>query len=588
MSSSVRKEFGELDIEISSSSILEKLTNIVHLYKIPPLRLANAWFAYSSKRSGINLCLEEIESWEEKEVRRNFTRVGSSSQTKPRVFTKEDIHSVVSPVDEDNVLSSYGASQHSSQKRPWSTPDSHVTKYRHSQSGQTPAPFQSPSLYSTSFSIPSTPFSERTTAGEVCCQLNTQNASSPSWKGSGELADIDLSGQSQAMSNGHKYMFQRLSDKVAVLNDQVEEKEDRFMSKYEIDELDHVDMPRQESVTVVGRICCDSEGKLNSQSILLEGSMRTSGGQSIHLDVTDTKDYSLFSGQIVAVKGINNSSEKSRLVALDLLTSVAEKPPSIKNDVCLSVLVACGPFTTHSNLLYEPLDCLMSLVEKETPDLVILLGPFVDSDHPMIKNCEISTTFENHFTEVLRNHVFARVKKTSTSVLIVPSQRDVHHEYVYPQPAFSMPMKPDNVHLCPDPATVTVNGIVFGLTSTDVLPHIRSNEVVNFSDGRDRLAVLAKHLLHQRHFYPLYPSNESVNLDYHRWAEGASMSVTPHVIILPSNLKTFTKDVEGTLSVNPGRLSKGQGGGTYACLKLTPERGQHSVTDSCIAQVIRI
>ena len=31
--------------------------------------------------------------------------------------------------------------------------------------------------------------------------------------------------------------------------------------------------------------------------------------------------------------------------------------------------------------------------------------------------------------------------------------------------------------MAPDPATITLNGIVFGLTSTDVLPHIRSNEM---------------------------------------------------------------------------------------------------------------
>ena len=58
---------------------------------------------------------------------------------------------------------------------------------------------------------------------------------------------------------------------------------------------------------MVGRICCDSNGKMNSKSVLLEGSRDTSSGKTIPLDLSQLSSYSLFPGQIVAAEGINST-----------------------------------------------------------------------------------------------------------------------------------------------------------------------------------------------------------------------------------------------------------------------------------------
>lgn len=42
-------------------------------------------------------------------------------------------------------------------------------------------------------------------------------------------------------------------------------------------------------------------------------------------------------------------------------------------------------------------------------------------------------------------------------------------------------------------------------------------------------------------FYPLYPSPEDVNIDYEVFDLYSRMPSTPHVLILPSDLKQFTK-----------------------------------------------
>ena len=50
---------------------------------------------------------------------------------------------------------------------------------------------------------------------------------------------------------------------------------------------------------VIGRICCDSNGKLNSQSVVLEGSQELSSGQQIKLDLSELRQFALFPGQVM-------------------------------------------------------------------------------------------------------------------------------------------------------------------------------------------------------------------------------------------------------------------------------------------------
>ena len=51
---------------------------------------------------------------------------------------------------------------------------------------------------------------------------------------------------------------------------------------------------------MVGRICCDSEGRLNEHSILLEGSIDLSNGARTKLDVSKLDNFKLFPGQVSA------------------------------------------------------------------------------------------------------------------------------------------------------------------------------------------------------------------------------------------------------------------------------------------------
>ena len=51
-------------------------------------------------------------------------------------------------------------------------------------------------------------------------------------------------------------------------------------------------------VTLLGQIGCDSNGKLNHKSVILEGDLEHSSGAQIPVDLSELKEYSLFPGQV--------------------------------------------------------------------------------------------------------------------------------------------------------------------------------------------------------------------------------------------------------------------------------------------------
>lgn len=59
-----------------------------------------------------------------------------------------------------------------------------------------------------------------------------------------------------------------------------------------------------EEVVVVGRVCCEGEGKLNLQSIFLEGSRASSNACRVRLDLSACPEFALFPGQAVAVRAL--------------------------------------------------------------------------------------------------------------------------------------------------------------------------------------------------------------------------------------------------------------------------------------------
>ncbi len=130
------------------------------------------------------------------------------------------------------------------------------------------------------------------------------------------------------------------------------------------------------------------------------------------------------------------------------------------------------------------------------------------------------------------------------------------------------------VHLVSNPSTIKVNEITIGLISTDSLLHL-STEVVNQNlPLGTRLCRLAEHFIQQKSYYPIFPPPSqpgmNVNLDINKRSQYC-MPVQPDILLLPSKLACFVKDIAGgTVAINPGYLVKGAMGGTFAAMDIHP------------------
>jgi DNA polymerase alpha subunit B len=136
-----------------------------------------------------------------------------------------------------------------------------------------------------------------------------------------------------------------------------------------------------------------------------------------------------------------------------------------------------------------------------------------------------------------------------------------------PKPALGLPKQ---ALLVANPMSLSINEMIFGMSSQDVLSELRRENVHNLAKGQafndDFLARLSSHVIEQSHFFPIFPpaAREALTkpagipdevpdvAGEERLAVGANVDLTylklgefwnarPDVLILPSVLNPFAK-----------------------------------------------
>jgi DNA polymerase alpha subunit B len=450
-------------------------------------------------------------------------------------------------------------------------------------------------------------------------------------------------------SPGCRYMYDSIEGKFEYLEGKIKTFATALAAKEARNVFNHVAIASQESVFVVGLVCCDGEGHLNDKSVLLQGSVEYSGGQRVRLDLHKLAKFSLFPGQVIGVEGHNPSGHcliasrvidsfpvsnslhphdqdapSAKRLAMDQASQMNSLPRTRKT---ISMLIAAGPFTTTDNLAFQPLTEFLVYAKKKQVNNLILMGPFVDSEHPQIK----IGTVDKFYEEIFQEEVCARLRDyceemgPSAHVVLVPSTRDAHHDFLFPQPPFNVHAFDDpnqQITCVANPGLFCLDEITIGICTVDVLRHLSSEEISQIPEhsSNDRLARLSTHILSQRSFYPLFPAASGLPLDLSATPEALHMLSLPNIIILPSDLAPFVKvlqvgddhkqtepellqnDSNGDhakqskcVCINPGRLAKGTNGGTFAEL-LNLEKDQNSTMqdvaqffeDRTVVSIIRI
>ena len=299
---------------------------------------------------------------------------------------------------------------------------------------------------------------------------------------------------------------------------------------------------------------------------------------------------------------------------IDILMTVIKDAPD--------VVILCGPFV----------DERQPLISSSSSSGV---GPTMPNDYGESITVSYEYLFAKNISELLED-LYLKEPELKTQFVLVPSLDDAFVDAVYPQPPFfsdgaaandneefikvlllpkgsdaegrfgdlglqyvenagreQQPTTPSKkvrdrssgsrtssttrrVHCVSNPSTLQINDITIGVTSTDILFHISSEECnANLPPGT-RLAHIAQHLLLQRSYYPLFPPAKGASLDLSKSKEW-EMNVKPDILIVPSKLASFARRVlDTTIVVNPGELTKNVTGGTYAVIDVHPKKSMEA------------
>ncbi|KIX08500.1 uncharacterized protein Z518_03156 [Rhinocladiella mackenziei CBS 650.93] len=462
--------------------------------------------------------------------------------------------------------------------------------------------------------FPGIPFSERQNAGQIVETLNDHLPSADAPLAPFSEARLRLISGTEYKKFAYKPMAMRLSDSSEVLDERIDDFLALVQKYHNLDDSAFGNAAAQSTseIIAVGRIASDTaEGKLNSASLVLEMSRRMGAGLRIPLKVDTLLSYQFFPSQVVALRGTNASGLYFTVKEV-LSVPQLPMPSSVPSDVMainekletsddststpLNIMIASGPYTADDNLDFEPFQTICEKASEHMADALILSGPFLDIEHPMLASGDFNLPEvrgldqDASMAALFRLWISAPLQRLCTavpsiSVLIVPSVRDAISKHVsWPQERLAKKdlALPKQVVMLPNPCFITLNEVVFGISSQDILYEL-SREQLSHGTVSDLLTRLPGYLIEQRHFFPLFPpmsrdrltSNGAVKatgacLDMGYYKLGEFLQVKPDVLVLPSMLTPSVKVVDSVMVINPGQLSKRKAAGTFSQISLQP------------------
>ncbi|CAK9809011.1 DNA polymerase alpha subunit B [Anthophora plagiata] len=573
--------FSNLGCDVSDKSVVDKCLQLCHTYDIDEETFVELWVAYTVPHSlNIDPTVDDLSKFEVEELKKTNKDSHEAvacitSNVKTDIEVKQGIF--------DNVLDLYSTGESSTLQysEGFSFHLRELTRFlqRPTKRARSPEETESdsklravdqtftPSTYTSKLNTPNRAPSV-TVRGKVLLHFGPNVKS---WKKQNEYRVSIVKADNPHVPKDAMYMYEILSKQGAVLRSSCESFGARLChiwndtmmgpSKSSIRYVRNVQSISQRAFRTWGRIFIKADKSVGSKIVMLEGCKRSKGSNSspvVRLDLSGIKHYSVFPGQIIAVEGINTTGDT--LIAKELFVkgyALLSDLPKLSEEI--TIYVAVGPFTPFDNLNYQPLWDLIECVAEDEPDILILIGPFVEYTHPEIKKGTLKDTFHDFFEQIVAK-ILQHLQGKSTQVVLVPSNRDAHHDAIFPTPEFVMNANKlgsnvANLHSMSDPCTINVEGLQIGITSVDTLRHLGQQEVSNTS-GMDRLGRLANHVLSQTTFYPLYPPFPGLNLDTTLWRKYACFEHQPHIMILPSDVKHYCKVVNESLVFNPERLQK--------------------------------
>ncbi|CAL7951211.1 unnamed protein product [Xylocopa violacea] len=554
--------FSNLGCDVSDKSVLDKCIQLCDAHNLDEESFVELWIAYTVPHSlNIDPTIDDLIKFEKEELNKN-----NRNSLEDSTQTVSNLHIDLQPKEEiiNNVLDLYSTGESSTLKQ-IKRARSPVTETENDNKLRAVDQTFVPSIYTSKSNVPNRAPSTNV-RGKVLLYFGQDLKD---WKKQNDYEVSIVKANIPHVPKDVMYMFELISKQGIALSSRCQSFGEQLCYIWnKIEPADskvryvrNVACKSQVTFRTWGRICIKVDKSNGRKSVMLEGSKRPKGvkiAPIVHLDLYEIKHYSVFSGQVVAVEGVCTNGQV--LVAKKLFVkgyAPLFDVPELSKEI--RIYVAVGPFTPSDNLNYQPLWDLMERVVEEEPNVLILIGPVVEYTHPEIAKCTLKDNYQDFFDKILTN-ILQYLKGTITRLVLISSNRDVHHEPVFPTPEYIInanKVGPNtaNLYPLPDPCIMNIEGLHIGVTSVDVFRHVAQQEVSN-TPGMDRIGRLADHILSQATFYPVFPPFRGLNFDVALWRKYGCFERQPHILILPSDIKYYIKSVNECLVVNPERLQK--------------------------------
>ena len=231
---SIREEFSDLGIEVEDDLVLSELAVLTARYNIDPEKISCEYFSYNAKHKlGVKAPnLDSLEKFESEKLR-NIKR-------RPL----DPIEGVENLPDCEEISGAAGSPVRLVSKRGPVTPETnHLAKRFVSAVGSPVVSISAPSSPSLSQSAgPGLKYSERKKRGEVVVRHNME--SGPAWEATTDILDLEVK-PVQAVKQPYKFMFSRMRDTAAVLDETTCRLTDRLVAG--------LSFVRSEFSTLIGR-----------------------------------------------------------------------------------------------------------------------------------------------------------------------------------------------------------------------------------------------------------------------------------------------------------------------------------------------
>lgn len=346
----------------------------------------------------------------------------------------------------------------------------------------------------------------------------------------------------QIKQESGKYFYLKPTDKVEYVHSRLLHMKPLFLDALGISEFESVTHQSIKPFYTFGVISSATGTKIGSDGVETGGSVPSpllfnttdNSNVPVKLDLSALDSYSLFNGQVVAVKGTNTRGD---ILLVESLYATPTLNINLNARESFEIIVCKGPF---SPILFET-------IFKQESGVFILMGPFCSSDGDCFRSF-------SKFTEILE---ISASKLDKPQIYLVPNLEDGCTIGVFPQPP--MKIQSNRVTMMPNPACFFLNNHVLLLSNFDGFIDLCYEEVAKEPSrpgdllfSGDRMQRLSCHLVFQQSLVPVL--NSKSNVAYGSWL---NISYAPDLYIISSKMKIFERMAGPTTVFNAGGTVSG-------------------------------